>query len=114
MTDYVQQLYQWLDLCKECHLYYDICDPNGFLLTKTTQDRSNINNNYLNEYKIILESIPKDWTILLKKGTRIKRTINKNSFMWNGAYCTCHDIQKISSKLVYFILIKNKITECHC
>ena len=27
----------------------DICDPNGFLPTKTIQDRLNIKNNYLNE-----------------------------------------------------------------
>jgi hypothetical protein len=92
----------------------DICDPNGFLPTKTIQDRLNIKNNYLNEYKIILESLPKDWRISLKKGTRIKRTINKDSFMWNGAYYTCHDIHKISSKLVYCNLIKNKVTKCYC
>ena len=55
-------------------------------------------NNYFNECKIILESLPKDWRISLKKDTRIKITINKKSFMWNGAYYKCHDIHTTSSK----------------
>ena len=93
---------------------YDICNSKGLLTPNSIKQKLTKKNNFLCEYKLILQSLPRRWKATLKTGGNRNVVIDNNSFCWNANWYSCQNIIKISSKIVYAFLVKNKITRCYC
>lgn len=88
----------------------DICNNIGFIATSTFKTKIK-SASYIHEYKLILESIPKDWKICIRQNIENNfRQKQEDLFVWNNEIYTYQSIYKITSKTIYNYLLDEKAT----
>jgi hypothetical protein len=92
----------------------DIWNLKGILKPNSIKEKLIKKTNFVCEYKLILQSIPKGWRTTLKNDVNRKVGIDRNLINWNTNCYSCQTISKKSSKIIYSILVKDKVTRCSC
>ena len=92
----------------------DICNLKGFLKPNSIKQKLVKKTNFLCEYYLILQSIPKRWRTALKQNENRKVFFDRNLISWNTNCYSVQSISKISSKIIYLSLVKDKVTRCYC
>lgn len=93
----------------------DICTVDGFMLLRDIYSKcTNKTAKFMLEYKIILDSIPKEWRHCIKNNIDEKWQHNDNIFKWNDKIYSYSSINNINCKSIYTFLIDEKTTRAHC